>query len=217
VHPGRLADARAIRVWLTLTAIAGMVLSSMVLWDASRAAFTDYAPNPSNSLTAGRVTLTDDDTGADANSGTALFTATGLTPGQSASRCIRVTYTGTIAAKVRVYASAISDAQTLGQYIELQIEEGTGTAEFDGVPACGTGDATFTAERVLYGSGLSGNVAAFGALNSYATGLPQASEWTPSSTATKIYKITYRLDANTPGATHQNKTCALAFRWEAST
>jgi hypothetical protein len=205
-----------VRVWLAATAVVGMATSNLLVWHSSHATFAGSTISPPSSWTAGQVRLADDDTGADTNSGTALFTATGLIPGQSASRCIRVTYQGTVAARVRVYAAALADAQTLGQYIELQIEEGTGSAEFDGTPACGTGDATFTAERVVYGAGLSGDVAAFGALTGFNTGLPQAAEWTPASTATKVYKITYRLDANTP-ATHQNKTCTLALRWEAST
>jgi hypothetical protein len=213
----RAPHRRLVRTVLPACAVFGVLLSNIVVWQASEAAFNGKAANPADSWSAGQVVLSDDDTGADNDSGTALFTVTGLIPGQTAAKCIRVTYSGNTAAKVRMYASALSDAQTLGQYVELQIEEGTGTAEFDGTPACGNGDATFTADRVLYGSGLTGTVANFGTLNSYATGLPQSTEWTPSGTATKVYKVTYRLDATTPSGTHQNKTCTIAFRWEAVT
>lgn len=205
------------RKFVAISMASGLALSGTLVWSASNAAFTGYTTNPSNAWTTGSVTLTDDDTGGDPDSGTALFTATNLVPGQTETKCIRVNYTGSAPAKVRVHAVGLSDAQTLGQYVELQIDEGTGTAEFDGTPACTLGAPTFTLDKNVYGAALAGDVAAFGAVTTWGGGFPQASEWSPSGAETRVYRITWRLDPNTPSATHQGKTCSVGIRWTAST
>ena len=140
---------------------------------------------------AGQVSLTDDD------SGSALFTATALKPGLTATRCIKVTYTGNVASGVKVYATGYTG--TLGAYLDLTIELGAG-----GTYADCTG---FSPGSTIY----SGTLAAFAAARtSYATGI---AGFAPSSNPTAAtYRFTYLLQDNYSA---QNLTSACTFTWEA--
>ena len=75
-----------------LTAVVlGLLASGAVVLTASQAAFSDTTSNSSSSFSTGNVDLVDDD------SGSAAFTVTNMVPGQSVTRCILVTYQGSIA------------------------------------------------------------------------------------------------------------------------
>lgn len=111
-RPRRLATMTALLV--------GPLVGCALVLQATSAAFTAQTSNPGNSWTAGSVTLTD------SQNGTAMFSASGLQPGDSGQRCIRVTYGGSLDAAVKLYAGAATG--TLGQYIDLTVQEGTGTA-----------------------------------------------------------------------------------------
>lgn len=137
----------------------GVLASLGLVWGGTTAAFTSTTPSGSNSWSTGTVTLSDDDGGA------ALFTAAGLVPGSSGSNCIAVSYTGTVAATVRLYASASTDPSTVASYLDLTVQEGSG----GGFGTC-TG---FAAGSTVY----SGTLAGFtGAKTSFATGV---GTWTP--------------------------------------
>ena len=89
-HLGRAAAGavrRDARGPVLAVACAVLVATFLVL-SVSRAAFTATTANEGNSLTGGRVTLTDDDTGS------AMFTVSNMMPGDSQQRCIVVTYSG---------------------------------------------------------------------------------------------------------------------------
>jgi len=70
--------------------VAGLVLVSGVVLQVSSAAFTGSAQNTGNSWDAGTVSF--DDT----NPAGALFTASNIKPGYTATQCIEVTYDGSI-------------------------------------------------------------------------------------------------------------------------
>jgi hypothetical protein len=201
---------------LAIGIVSGLALSGAFVYNASSAAFTGYTTNPGNTWTTGVVTLTDDDTGGtDPDAGTAMFTAAGLLPGATATKCIRVSYTGDAPTTgVRLYRSAHTDTNSLFQYITLSITEGTGTAEFDGTPDCTNFTADVAGTSVLFNSTMNNftGKTAFGTGAVYNTGAP----WAPSGAATKVYKFTYTLSASTPDSM-QGKTANMAFRWEAQT
>ncbi len=191
--------ARSQRGAVRPLAVAGALLvglfgSGVMVWQGSSAVFSSTTSNGSNSWTLGSVTLADDDTGS------ALFTATGLTPGTTGSNCITVTYSGTVATAVKLYASASADAASAAQYLDMTIVEGTG----GGFGSCGafvagttiyTGTlSTFTSTKVAYGSGVG--------------------TWAPSSAGSKVYKITYTLNAAVPSA-KQSAVTTCTFQWEA--
>lgn len=125
----------------------GILLSALLVYQSSHAAFTATTTNPGNAWTTGSVVLSDsqggDSTGA---TGTAMFSVTALKPGVTVTRCIDVTYSGSLAATVRVYASAVTSVGTsVGPYLNFKVEERQGTCA-----ALGTIDATF--DDVLAGA-----------------------------------------------------------------
>jgi hypothetical protein len=79
--------------------VPGLVGSGALVWHESSAAFSATSSNPSNSWSAGTVNMTDND------GGTALLALANATPGQSDAGCITVTYSGSLAATVWLYAT----------------------------------------------------------------------------------------------------------------
>ena len=98
-------------------AVALLMLTILIV-TRSHAAFSDTTVNPSNSFASGSVVITDDD------SGTALFTASAMSPGNPVVDCIEVTYAGTLTpADVRMYGTS---SGALAPFLDTTIEIGTG-------------------------------------------------------------------------------------------
>lgn len=177
-----------------LTPVA-LLASSFLVYQASNAAFTAQTSNGANSWSSGTVVLSDDD------AGNVMFNVTGLTPGDSGTKCVNVAYTGNLAATVKLFASPYDDAGGLGQYLDFTVEEGanaTGGATMD----C-TG---FTSGASLYTGTLTGFATAH---TNYANG---ASTWAPTGADSKSYKFTYTMqDTNAA----QGKSVNATFVWEA--
>ncbi|MSO41910.1 MAG: hypothetical protein EXQ70_08495 [Solirubrobacterales bacterium] len=149
-------------------------------------AFSSTTSNLNNSFAAGTVVLADND----ANS--SLYTVSNAKPGDTVTRCIRVTYTGTLGSDARIYT--LSPIGALGPYVDLTIQPGTmpGATAF---PNC-TG---FTADPggALY----TGTLQNFGSTrNSYANGVvdfPGAtSSWATNDDV--VYQVTAQLQASAP-------------------
>lgn len=171
--------------------VAGLLGSGAFVWQGTNAAFTSTTNNGANNWTAGAVTIGDDD------SGTALFNATGLVPGSTGSKCIKVSYTGNVAATVKLYVA--SSSGTLAPYVDLVVEEGSG-----GTFSSCTG---FSGSTIYSGtlSNMASTKTAFGSgVGSFAP---------TTNTDTKVYKFTYTLNASTPD-NMQSATCAATFQWE---
>jgi hypothetical protein len=173
--------------------LSGMTASTSLVWLSTQAAFSTATANPSNAWTAGTVTLSDDDTGA------ALFNATGLSPGGSGTNCLAVTYTGTLAAAVRLYSPAHSDPSSVAQYLDLTIQEGTGA----GFGSC----SGFNPTGTIYTGTLGAFIAASSA---YPSGV---GTWTPSGPGTLTYRISYSLNPATP-AGKQGASTSATLQWE---
>jgi hypothetical protein len=110
----RKAGAGVLSVAL-LAAIVGMAVTF--------SAFSSTTENPGNNFKAGTVVLTDD------FPGTALISAANMKPGDVETRCLKVDYTGTLPAKVRVYGTTTSTAgKDLSPYLKLTLTRGTGAA-----------------------------------------------------------------------------------------
>jgi hypothetical protein len=179
---------------------ASVLLSGLVVWQSSYAAFSDTTDNPSNTFGSGSVILGDDD------SSTAMFTPTLLKPLDTGTKCIVVTSTGTLASTVKLYATAYSTTAALGSYLDMVIDEGTGGTFASSGPTSCTG---FVLGTNIY----TGTLATFGLKTSFATGV---GTWAPAGTGspTKTYRIKYTLNTATPN-TSQSGTAALGFTWEA--
>jgi hypothetical protein len=186
--------SRTTTTTVAITAVVvGVVGSGSLVWTASQAAFSDTTDNPTNTWNAGTVILTDDD------NGTAMFTATNLKPGSTATKCLAVTYTGTLTATIKLYATTTTG--TLMPYLDLVIDEGpTGT-----FASC-TG---FTTAATPY----TGTLDTFRTTSTnYATGVGTFTNAT--NPTTKTYRITWTLNANTPDSV-QGGTATTTFVWEA--
>lgn len=162
------------------------------------AAFSSTTENPGNSFTAGTVDIGDNDAGS------FMYNVSGQRPGTSVVRCIKVTYTGTLDADVRLYTTSSMNAGA--QYMDLTVEEGISDATV--FPNCGT----FVAESTVY----SGTLANFGGTrNSYANGAVTypgvATKWVANDSL--VYRFTVSLqDVNAAqGATSGTH----GFTWEA--
>ncbi|KQS18009.1 MULTISPECIES: hypothetical protein [unclassified Frigoribacterium] len=194
-----ISTPRAARLAAFIGVPVALVVSGVLVSAASYSAFSATTTNPTSNWTAGTVALTDDDANA------ALFTATNLKPGSTASNCIKVTSTGSLPSNVVLYGAGGTPGTALGSALNLTIEQGTG----GGFGSC-TG---FTADATN-GTAYTGTLAAFGSgRTSFATGV---GSWTTTGAASesKVYRITYSLPTGAAN-TLQSATASIGFTWEA--
>jgi hypothetical protein len=193
------ANARFATVAKWSAVPVGLLLSVGLVWQSSYSAFSATTSNPTNNWTAGTVVLADDD------SNTAMFTATGLKPGSTGAKCIVVTSSGTLASTVKLYGTSPATTLALSTYINLVVEQGTGGTFAGG---CGGFVQDVGAPNIY-----TGTLAGLGTTyTNFATGF---GSWAPAAgTLTKVYRITYTVDAATPN-TSQGGTAAIGLTWEA--
>ena len=189
---------RSARTVGIVAVLAGLAASGALIWQASYSAFSATTSNPTSNWTAGSVALSDDD------SNSALFSATGLKPGSTGTKCIAVTSNGSLASTVKLYGTNAATTNGLSSSINLSIIQGTGGGfgSCAGFTALGTGSSVY-----------SGTLAGFGSsATNFATGL---GNWAPTGSAaeSRTFQVTYTLDTNAPNSV-QGGTAALGFTWE---
>ena len=166
-------------------------------------AFSATTTNAGNEINTGTVTLTDNDTGS------ALYNLPNARPGDAVSKCIRVTFSGSLDSDVDLY---MPDAVgPISQYVNLTITPGTQTAST--FPSC----SGFTA--ATFGPIYNGTLQNFAAThNSFVTGLDKDPSnpvnWAPNTSV--VYKFDVSLSASAPGTAEGASTGSHAFVWEAS-
>lgn len=179
----------------------GLLVSGVLVWQSSYAAFTAVADGGANSWSAGTVALAGDD-GSNSNGaiGSALFAPTNLKPGSTASNCVEVTYNGTLASAVKVYVKGLT-GPALAAQLDVTIVEGTGGA----FNSC----AGFVAGATAY----TGTLAALSAASTnYATGV---GAWAPTAAGQKkTYRVTYTLKSTAPNSV-QGASSGATVTWEA--
>jgi hypothetical protein len=161
-------------------------------------AFSSTTANSGNSFVAGTVILADNDSDA------ALYSVSNQKPGTSTVKCIKLTYTGSLDADVKLYT--LSTVNASAQYINLTIEKGTSdTSTF---PNCGT----FTSEATIY-SGTLSNFAS--TRNSYTNGVAAnpgaATKWVQNDTLVYRFTVSVQDDDDAQGADSGSHD----FTWEA--
>ena len=170
---------------------------------ATFSAFSSTTSNTNNSFAAGTVNIGDNDAGA------AMYNVAGMKPGDSVTSCIKVTYTGSLNARVRLYASVTG---TLKNYLTLTVTRGTdSTPTFDNC-------TTFVPDATDYnGNGLgvvySGLLSNFPA--DWAAGIVDPKAASPETWTTgeaHVYKFVISMNNDTAA---QGLSSTAAFSWEA--
>jgi hypothetical protein len=173
-----------------------VIVSAALVWQASYSAFSATTTNPTNNWATGTVVLTDDD------SSTAMFNATVLKPGSTGVKCINVTYSGTLAANVKLYGTGKTATNSLDTYLNLTVEQGTG-----GNFASCAGFVVDAGAPNTYTGTLAGFATAY---TNFGTGF---GTFSPAGAAAKVYRITYTVNAATPD-TSQGSTASMGLTWE---
>ncbi len=161
-------------------------------------AFSATTVNSGNTFDAGSVSISDNDAGS------AMYNIANATPLAPVVRCIQVTYTGSLAANVHLYASAVG---AIGPFVDLTIDKGTGSTVF---PNC----AGFVpdASPNIY----TGTLGAFATANTnFATGTAAfpgvQTAWNQNDVV--VYRFTLTLQNN--NAAVGLTSGAHSFTWEA--
>jgi hypothetical protein len=147
-----------LRVRIAATAAVLLVLG-MAAGEATVSAFKGSTGNPGDTFAAGSVILSDNDSGA------ATVSLAKARPGDSSSGCVKLTYTGSLPATVKLYGDVTG---SLPPYLTITVTRGTqGTATF---PSC-TGFTPDTRNYYGYGPGILYSGPLSSAQTTYATGL----------------------------------------------
>jgi predicted ribosomally synthesized peptide with SipW-like signal peptide len=181
-----------------LVTVASALVIGLVASGATWSAFNAQTANSNNQFNTGTVTITDNSSGA------AMFTSANLRPGVPVSKCIKVTYTGSLSAGVKLYGSTTG---TLSSYLTLQVTRGD-------VSSGAFGDCTnFTPDAATYGLGpgvlYSGPMTSFPSSLGGAVADPNSS-W--SQNEAHFYRFT--VDVADDNAA-EGKSATSAFTWDA--
>ncbi len=193
-------------------AAAGVVLVSGMVLQVSSAAFTGETSNSGNSWAAGSVTLTDDD------SGIALYASqANIVPGYSQTRCIEVSYTGSVqTTKLDLHAAVTSTGSPvsdngLSDDLDVQVSMGPIASK------CNVGDTGFVdaLTGVIPAVGTSMYDGTLAAFNTAAS--PKTTGWTPASGTDSMrpFLFTVTLGQDTANDA-QGDSATAAFTWTAS-
>jgi hypothetical protein len=175
----------------------GLALSGALVWQASYSAFSATTSNTPNTWNASTQGLSNDSSGP-------MFAITNMTPGATASKCIKVSSTGTVPATVKLYtALGSSVTNDISQYINLTIQLGTGGTS----ASC----SSFVSTATEYSGTLSALTLA---ATSYATGEPAGSLTGTGLPETLTYEITYTFSSSAPNSAQGGSTPNVTFTWE---
>jgi hypothetical protein len=162
-------------------------------------AFSSQTENAGNEIATGTVVLADNDAGA------GLYGISNGKPGSSQTSCIRVVYTGSIDADVRIYTP--SSIGSLGPHVNLEIEPGAQSSP--SFPECtgfipDAGGAIFDDSLSSFPSGYAGGVSDYPG---------SGSKWTSGDAV--VYRITASVSGSAPDSAQGATTGDHTIRWEA--
>jgi hypothetical protein len=170
-----------------LTVVAGLAVFS---------AFSSTASSGTNTFASGTVQLSTNGTGL------VLFDMPTMIPGDTASRCVEVTYTGSLPADVQFYGSVNG---TFAPYLETVVTRGTFPGTAPAANDC-TGFAPDLSGSELFNDTLD-------QLPTSALPLTDpATSW--STDDAHVYKITVSLPASAPDAS-QGLSADASLTWQA--
>lgn len=184
------------KVALTLGAV-GVVVGLMSA--GTFGAFRGTTTNTGNQIDSGTVKV-DQHAGA-----TTLYNVTNQKPSQSVARCVRVTYSGSLASTLNLY---VSSGITNGTLYNLQVERGSGLSG----PAADMNCTGFTATSTAYN----------GALGSFPTtyaggvaGKAGGTAWSQNDAVDYRFTISVNDDTTPNAHTTVASSGSHTFTWEA--
>jgi hypothetical protein len=187
---------KARRLFLTALVVGGL---SALVGLGTYSAFTATTTNSGNNISSGTVNISQH-AGA-----TTLYNVTNQKPGDTVTKCVRVTYSGSITASaVKLYTSAVTN----GTNYNLEIDRGSGMTTLDGTDSC----AGFTQSSVAY----NGNLGSLG--TTYAAGVDgkaAAATWATNDAIDYRFIITQNDDTTPNAHTSVVSSGAHSFTWEA--
>jgi predicted ribosomally synthesized peptide with SipW-like signal peptide len=171
------------------------VVGGLGTWSA----FTATTTNTGNSYNAGSVKV-DQHNGA-----TTLYTGSNKKPGDSTVACVRVTYSGSLGAAVKLYSSPPA---TNGTLFHLKVERGSGMTTLDNSMSCAGFSASSTAFDAnmdtlpsTYAAGIDGKAA--------------GAAWVQNDAVDYRFTITVNDDTTPNAHTTALGTGSQSFTWEA--
>ena len=193
---GSLKPAMAARLAFSVVLLMGLW---SVAGSSTYAALSGSTVNSGNTFSAGTVTMTDNDSTA------ALFAFTNQKPGVTEDGCIKVNYTGSVGASVKMFATVTG---TMAPYLNLTVTRGTDSSPaFD---AC----TNFTPDATNY-SGLGAGVLFSGNLSTFPTTYGTAIS-DPTATWTNVTSASYKFTVQVVDDNSvQGLTSGATFTWEA--
>jgi spore coat-associated protein N len=168
----------------TIGALA-VVLAAVGITVGSGANFTAHAANPSNTFTAGTLTI-----GSSASS--ALFNSPNMKPGDNVSGTVDIANTGSVPGTFKLSTSNAVDTGALLGQLDLKVED---CGLFNGATA-----PTCTGTNIVYNG------------KANAVGTPSLGSF--SANAKHRYKFDVTLPSSTTDA-FQGKTASVEFDWDA--
>jgi hypothetical protein len=188
--------SRRRKMLLTL-AVVGVIAGFLVF--GTFAAFTATTTNTGNQIDSGTVKI-DQHTGA-----TTLYNVTNQKPGDSKVSCVRVTYSGSLAASVKLY---VSSGITNGTLYNLKVERGSGLT----APAADMNCTGFSATSTPFNTTL-GTFP-----TTYAAGIDGkagGAAWNASDAVDYRFTITQNDDTTANAHTSVTSSGGHTFTWEA--
>lgn len=197
----RSADPRRRERAKGIVTLACALVIGLVAGGATWSAFNAQTHNQSNQFEAGTVTITDNDAGS------ALFSLAAMRPGNPASRCLQVTYTGSLSAGVTLYGGT-TGGTGLESYLQLTVVRGSN-------PGGTFGDCTgFTADAADY-QGYGNGVLFSGLLSTYpVTRAAGLTDPTATWATGESHWYMFTVDVSDTDAA-EGKSATQTFTWDA--
>jgi hypothetical protein len=199
MNSNQRTESRKRKLFLTFAVVA--LMAGLAVFVTS-AAFTATTSNSGNRIESGSVAIGDSDAGTGV-----LYNALDQKPGAAngpAAKCIRVTYSGSLGAAVKLYRGAVAN----GDKFHLKVERGSGITS----PGSDMNCTGFSASSTAFDNTLDQFPTTYaGGIDGKAGG----AAWSQSETVD--YKFTvYTVDDSTPNArTSKYDSGAHGFTWEA--
>ena len=193
-------DSKGSRRRIFTTAAVLALMAGVAVFTTS-AAFTATTANPGNTIEAGTVSIGDSDAGTGK-----LYDALAQAPNAGpAARCIRVSYSGSLASTVKLYRSAVTN----GDKFNLTVERGGNSLTSPGSDMNCTG---FVAASTAFNNTLDQFPTTYAA---GVDGKAAGAAWTSGQSVDYRFTVTV-VDDPTPNArTSAVDTGAHSFTWEA--